>query len=158
MRKWVEERRCDWTVNLNTRLFPDKLYSFQQNIVSLKVNTFVNSAGVCTQLPCRTRKHRCILGTSEVCKWNVWTHAASVSQYVGLVPWIQVVVVASWWQFYAGTVSYFQFQHSEFQQLILIPSILDLSLQPWLCLLQRTHLQTNPHCCYTRFSAHSIFI
>lgn len=49
---------------------------------------------------------------------------------VGLPFRSETVVVASRRQLDVGTFSYFQFQDSELQQLVLIPSILDFSLEP----------------------------
>lgn len=67
------------------------------------------------------------------------------SLYVSCKPRVQTVV-ASWQNFDVGTVSYFKLQHSEFQQLILVPSVLDLSLQTGFCLLQHMDLQTPQNC------------
>lgn len=52
------------------------------------------------------------------------------SLYVGLPFSSETVVIASRRQLDVGTFSYFQFQDSELQQLVLIPSILNFSLEP----------------------------
>lgn len=90
----------------------------------------------CHAKQCKPQMHRG-LG----CAWV--SSASAESLYVGLASRTEIVVVASWWQFDIGTVSYFQFKHPELQQLILIPGILNLSLKPRLRLLRHKHLHTH---------------
>lgn len=69
-------------------------------------------------------------GGPGVCKWTVCMSVflSAGSLYVGLLFGTEIVVIASWWQLDVGTVSYFELQDPEFQQLILIPSVLNLGL------------------------------
>ena len=84
------------------------------------------SSSVDGQLPCKTRSADTVL--------------SQLGLQVGLDSGAEGAV-ASWWDYDGIAVSYFQFKDSELQQLVLVPSVLDLSLEPLLCLLQRTHLR-----------------
>lgn len=148
MHKWETK----WTkMGLNGEL---KYIFIQQEIIFiLKQHWFIKK-----NIPVQTRgyahschaEHRCYRGGLKCVYVNSIYVCLSVclsgeSLYVGLASGTEIVVVASWWHFDVVTVSYFQFQHPEFQQLILIPSVLNFSLQPRLILLQYTHLQTYTH-------------
>lgn len=71
--------------------------------------------------------HTAAIRTHSAC---VFVFLEDESLYVGLPFGSETVVIASRRQLDVGTFSYFQFQDPELQQLVLIPSILNFSLEP----------------------------